>query len=1128
MMMMMKPKISSIRRAYFYVFIIVVMIFLTILIISWVMMMILPNKSKPPKQVGEHDHHHDRLGEVVMDPDDDPSPPTAPPSIDGSGYTLLDLYSTRFPTRFVDAFGVTHRPSGNGQTIAIVSNVMAIWSAENVVRALARSGITNKSPADIQSQVIQVDATIIDDPFDYLQYTDLTVPLSDGMTHQVQYTDVEDLSMYLETALQCLFSALPDIRVVVFYYGHAPEECPPDEEAAHELLEDVVEHLYGTIGGFPAFNILCNTLNIEDQSDQVLQSVHNNLQILRRQGIVVLTSMDEHAYFPGEDFEYQTVPTAFSTILRIGGLLRQTNSLPTVFPLSNGGYFNLDQVTYDDSSIPFIQVGYVTPTLPTVPEHDPDTFFVGTPDAAGFCNSLKVYLGTPVYQYRVVRSISIAACAYAIMIAMANEISNDTSWNYQSIFYQYSFYLFDYVDSGDNVIFRSSDYRVWNPCAGLGLLDGSRLATLLSNKYVLTGYPIQLRALSISEQMSYMNMYPLSPILDPANHPRPDEEWLYSQPAFGPQSIWSELFIRAVVTDPFTGEMKVAGMDEPNRIVRNGDTILITSSQSRSTPWVLGIDRSTGESPGRLCLVNYDVIPGSAIPPELVWVVTTSRRDDQYVRLFSGIRLSPYLSFPGGTRTVITAEYRNEQSPSIMTDENAFNTTFAFVPHVFHMIQYDYNDTSSTRQTEREFMIQNSYFVNVTNDSDFLSCGYSTADADIARQLCSNYSTIPFVKFVRTFDPVPQWLLIPVHNITYSTTVLNNGLTYGKYMLFNTRCQGYMFIDKTDNPRFRASLINVNTETAPASEDIYHWSIFHVRAVTMDGGGGDSNPVIFRPRSLPQYPYQQVNDFASRVWLTFESPYYSKNSMNFYRKFMSTTPEVIDEFTKIVHFTNTMPPARGENNSLNLFLIDPAMMAVVLQDIVLTPTFVTDQNRRFYNCALSALSPENNSYVGMTPYNRQDPRQKWESVPSNNVLTVAYTYDFMFRFPCLEFTGDAHEDFSHSFQLRNNGVADKFLVHCDEGNRWKPRLGDGCESGDGRSWVLYPNYFNSTPSSGITPSLSGNYFYMNTAYFVKSRSGILSCAIQAPHLPGMITQVTPRTLDGEYYASSFIVRKSNR
>lgn len=808
--------------------------------------------------------------------------------------------------------------------------------------------------------------------------------------------------------------------------------------------------------------------------------------------IQVITSMGESDYEPGDVQESETIPPGFSKIIRVGGLLRLFNTLPTVYDKSNGGYFSIEDMNYEDSTIPFGQVGYVTPTLPTSPTYNPDAQFVGCPDVSGFCDKLYIFLGTnhdsdPF----VIKDICVAAYAYAVMIAMVNEISNETAWNYQRFFYRYHFFLFDYVNSGTNHLFNASDYRIWNPCSGLGQLNGNKLAALLSNKYILTGYPTQLVSLNITELMCYINFYPLAPLADPNNIPTHGGDYLQSQPAFGPQSIWSELFIYVVSPDPDTGSSMMIPRNYSNQIVRNRDVIVIVSSQSHSTAWALAsID-------GQLRITTHNIRPGVPIPPEFLWTIDcASGISEQYVRITSGVRLSPYLS---NRRLYLTSKYRDHQCPSLIpiSDDDNVSIVFSFVPHVYHLMKPDYNDTTiaSTRG------IQKSYFVNFTNKDDFIKCGFTNEQSYLGRDLCSTTSHLPYAQFTHDFDPIPQWLLVPAHSI-HNESDMNTGLTFGRYMIFNTRCQAYLYLDE-----HTVKLININENTAPVSKDIYNWAVFHVRS-----SNGQDSDTIFKPRGLSMYPYNAVNDFLSRVIITFETPYYSNSAPYFYRLFLSMIPQTITNeegrVIKTLQFVLSEP-----SSPMYMFLIQPEWMATSLQDVYMKPAFVIDLNRRFSNCVISAGNP--NDYVGMIPFNKMDPKQKWECSSTPMVQTIRNTFEEYINYPIIHFDGN---DENTGFQFENYQYRGMYLIHCEGG--WKPRLGYPCD--DGTHWRFYANYFNAIPgNSEIT--LSGNYFYLNTVYFVICRRGILSSSLNVPHLPALLTQISRENNDTEYYSSSFIL-----
>lgn len=1024
------------------------------------------------------------------DPDDDPIPDSQPPMYDDKAYTFFSLFQNSFPFRYTDSFGIDHTPHGNGQVIAIVSTVWATWSSEGIVRAMLDSGITNMDAADISSQIIQVDATTIEQPFDWLTYTNLTVPLSDGTQHRVRDEDVTPGSQLLQVALQCLFTALPNVKVVIFYYGSNPDVCPPDGDPQMDIYEQVIMRLYNTIESFPIFKIFCNTFIIEDHGNNMIQFVRGKLLDMKRRGVQIITTTGEYEYEPGDDMrDFETFPPGCSEIIRVGGLLKLFNSLPSVYINTIGGYFTIDDYVYENSSIPYFQVGYVSPALPGQQQQE-DQMFVGCPDAAGYIGKVRVILGARLLSTRVVRNMAIAAYAYSVIIAMVNEISNESSWNYQQLFYRFHYLLFDYVSSGRSIVYNASDYRVWNPCTGLGILDGNRLASLLSNKYILTAYPTQLSSLTISEPMSYVNFFPLSPVTDPNNDPDPGKDNLRSQPVFGPQSIWSEMYIYVVSLDPQSNMMMIP-KNYSNQIVKSGDTIVIASSQSRSTAWAMSYVN------GQLQMTTHNIRPGILIPWEFLWTIDTANTRDSYIRINTAVRISPYST---NRRSYLTSRYIH-QSPSIVAtsslpDMNDTSVVFTLLPHAYHLIESDYNDTT----TPSSKGIQKSYFVNLTNKDDFMTCGFDVQATRTARDLAS--SSQAYAQFERKFDPVPQWLMVPAHPI--STKNMNVGLTFGRFMFFNTRCQAYLYLEQSEDRQRRvARLVNVNHTSAPVSMDIYNWAVFHIRS-SVDGTSD-----IFKRRVVPMEPYNYFNDFLTTILITFESPYFSNSSVHSYRFYMSESPRTInnDDGTVVKHvqFVATAPP----KENVNIFLIQENIISTVSGNVFIKPTFVLPANRRFANCVISATNA--NDYVGMVPYDRMNTRQRWECVPSPSVRSISNTFHPFVRYIIVQFDGD----YDSGVQFQNYQFPGMFLIHCEGG--WKPRLGNTCP--DDTIWTVSANYFNSVPGTSSELSLSANYFYLNAVYFFSCRRGTLSPAMDVPHVPSLLTH----TDNPRYHASSFII-----
>lgn len=81
----------------------------------------------------------------------------------------------------------------------------------------------------------------------------------------------------------------------------------------------------------------------------------------------------------------------------------------------------------------------------------------------------------------------------------------------------------------------------------------------------------------------------------------------------------------------------------------------------------------------------------------------------------------------------------------------------------------------------------------------------------------------------------------------------------------------------------------------------------------------------------------------------------------------------------------------------------------------------------------------------------------------------------------------------------------------------------------GLLWKIRPNYLNQKPSeiSDDRFSISGNYFYLDTLYYIDSNdAGLLSCSIDVPHVPAMVREITTENIDTTVYSSQFIITKS--
>jgi hypothetical protein len=123
------------------------------------------------------------------------------------------------------------------------------------------------------------------------------------------------------------------------------------------------------------------------------------------------------------------------------------------------------------------------------------------------------------------------------------------------------------------------------------------------------------------------------------------------------------------------------------------------------------------------------------------------------------------------------------------------------------------------------------------------------------------------------------------------------------------------------------------------------------------------------------------------------------------------------------------------------------------------------------------------------------------------------------RVAILDFNGSAPSTF---ISLTNQRYPDQYLITYEGG--WKPRLGYRLQNSDpGWLWYPIPNYLNNAPSkTDDTLGLSGNYFY-NTFYYMNSTKGVMTCNLDEPHIPALLSEITTENIDTVYYSSVFLI-----
>lgn len=1018
---------------------------------------------------------------------------------DNGIYSIRQLYADTF--LFNDLPTV---PTGRGQKIAIVADYLSVWYVEDILSALRFNGIYNKSAQDILSQISDVNATVIqDEPFNYLEYENLHVPLSNGLASQVQFMDVRYGSQELSVALQTIFCLLPDVQVIIYYIGASPE-CPPDSHGLpidDNPLRSVIQYAMTALGTTRAsYNILCITIlfDLPDQAQNFsifLNQLINDPVIPITVVTTVGTAMDSNRAYP----------TGFPNIINAGGVAWTPDQQPTAYLNSHGGYFTSSPYSYPNSTIPYYQVGVVP--------NDQDSFihaehYMGCPDVSGNIKNLGVFFDhypNPVHY----ETISISPVAHACLFAMTNQGSNNNKWNYPEILYKYPNFLFNRITTGQNDRHEARNYRDWNPCAGLGIVRGLNLARILSIKYLQTGGPIQLSSVIITDKMSYINFFPCSPLQDPLNM-QPQHDYYNSLPSFGPQSIWSYLLMYKI--DLTTGIVD----RRPRQPIRHGDTIVILfqtqffdeSLQSQ----LYYILECFGENIVRTHTITSNQLR-YPVEPKYRWVITKEFGVEPFpIKLFDRCRFLPVNYQADGvclsSRYFTSNDSIFATSPSLQQVDslNRDNSDiFQVCPHTHPFMNFMDGDVP-----------ERSYFVNLTNYHEFWSCGSESTDIPNilrARKAASTSTTLPFVRFEGAFDSIPQWLLIPL------SVERNNSLSlrFGNYAIFNTRLRSFVYFDINNQTAENRCLqmININKETAAKYKDLLPYCTFRFSPLDMYQ---DASSKLFVSR-LPMNESNnrtRINDFLCPLQIYFDSPYYKDNSRAY--TLHVSEQDFIQDNVNYVKLDQDCPSTSRATTFC--FHIHPEHLVSQYTDIVISiPDTQINQNNnsRFINNAIS--SDVSDSYVRMVPISDDTWRNHilWTTVVINTTTVSDFEDPHQFIFPVLDFNNNTR------LTLENRVFPSQYLIHTDGG--WKPRLGFARNENDpGLNWAISPNYLNQKPSEPDNAlRLTGNYFYRHTFYYFNSTSGTLTCSLNLPHLPALLTEINRENADTVYYSSQFLI-----
>lgn len=1009
-------------------------------------------------------------------------------NLDNRSFPIRQLYRNyNFPFSF-EKNGIMEFPTGKGQTIGVIANMLSCWYIDDIFRGLFLGNqIENKTFEQLQQQITYVDCTEIEEPFTLGQYENLRIPLSNGIQSQIPLNDplVMSHSVILSAQLQNILAIAQDANIIIFYFGTVPVDCEEDDDSCpsvedyRQVVTRLYDHLYNDS---PRLQIICNAISFEadneenhdmdaDDDDGSEATTLNEVlklsinTIVNEENVTFLSSTGDD----GRNVE--TLPQIIEHVLTVGGTERLFNGIEQAYKKTNGGM-------YDQSdSLPNIQIGFVPHPRNLDDPFDITYDYIGRPDISGCATNLSYYFNkstTPIKNYE---GTEIPVAVFSGLLSLVNELTEHQEWNYLDIFYREATYLFRYVNKGTNLMYDATHFKNWNPLCGLGKINGEILCKFLIDKYVFSNKRIQIFNQQIQAQLSYINFYPLSPLTDPINL-LPRDDYYHSQPVFGPSCLWSELTILKV-----DASFKIMIQSEP---LNDNDIIMIICDQKFSKQLVLKYI-----SPHQTIEIAEYHIDNADVPidPSFLWVLKIDKVDENPgpLLLYNGFRLKPllnqrfYLSSKFDTDS--DGDYPNVSSPSLVpaTQANANSglTCFKCSLHPYSIINPNYRDTSN---------IESSYFINITNQNSFITSGFDCS----ARRSATNYKmgrlrssqltyNLPRPIY-RDFDGFSEWLFIPIHQPSPDEMEpsLNFSLTYkNNYIIYNVRLQAYLHV-LDDELR----LMNINRNTCHEFDDIYNSLLFSI-----DGNNIEEPFNIFSSRSFPTSPFK-INPFLSKINLYQKPAFYTdKIPAHQYQLFRLTNTGQESVNGLVVQFNAFTLPSTP---NLYLFWVNPRFMCTTYDNVLMSPAFPFNGNNRFIGTSISYCD---NDILCMKPLNRNDFKQQWTILGTDSVIPIqsnSFPINYMF-----------YSSSVSQFTFENHFQPDSYIGYPD-GNGWIPRIHVGENF---KEWSLHPNYENVITSQiPNTLSLANNYLYLYTFYNVNCPKGVMSCCLNGSHVPGLIHQ----------------------
>lgn len=932
-------------------------------------------------------------------------------------------------------YNLPYQYTGKGQTVLVTAYLNAGYLVEDIVAYLRTQGII-RTPEQIASQISWKKATYLDKFFYNGSF--YNIPRSDGFLCDPPLTVLQPPCMELTMNLEFILSIAPDANILILYFGC---DCDPNTGSPSNLIlseMELISFLQQHVDDFDTISDSYHHLSPSAYTDEQRTQYRNTFNLLNFARKTAFTASGNRGE-PEQDF-WNTL----KYVVSCGGLITVFNETfqkeQVCWSNSSGGFYT-EEVPF---TLPDYQVGLVQSSV------DGTSKLIGVPCVGGLADGLVyVYNGQGS---RVRSQIAGTSCVPPVMSALAcliNEATEYKRWPFIDIFYLEFDYLFTYVNKGANKVYRASDYVNWNPIAGLGWIDGTRLLELVDPKYIRSGDRLCISACFLQNRMSFLNFYPPSPFADP----------YIRQPVFGPKSYWSYLVVYRV--DPVTGRL-----DLNQTVLEDGDVVCIFSALPVDLYWVMTLDDT-----GYVHLERYP----NVVESRMKWILTFEENV-----WYAPFELSPF-SDPTQFLNAKFLPPTPSSCPSIST--RSIYSEFMFRRHTWFLESPTLYDQLKTTDV--------SFYMNIANLNYYMSSGYDETNYKEGREIVG---TSDVVVSYEEFTPIPEFVVVPLSPPppSSSSVALRNNQ---KYMFFNVRVQAYVYA----NPSYVLQFVNVNMNTSSLPQFLYDSCAFQL-VNTQD----TFQTFLFEP-TLSDGPLYvgtigatssaaRYNDFIFRGTVQNLAGYINKSTSWF-----TTNP---DNTSGQLELTTSSPPSPSAV-TLNIFTVDPIKIFSV-EDPAVWLRQVNEPSYSFYNAAL-APGQTVDGLPYMEGYYNGVVEQGWVQgswrlansalSPDTRILSPQFRPTYYYVTP------------QATFSFVSYLGPEQYLVNL-VGNpkQWQPQMlvDDGLSTVV--EWVLAPYMFSERgPASG--------YLYTTGLYLIRNKATnkFVSVVMDLEYTPSMLTD--PQLLD---------------